>query len=105
MNFVLSVAWSPSGKQIATGCLDERLRIVEAASGRIRREVPHAGHIEQAVWNPHGRLIATACVDGNLRVVTAATGKVEAEIPHTGWPLWRPTIWALAWSPSGRQIV
>ena len=49
---VMSVAWSPSGGHVATGCADGLLRIVESATGRVEHEVQHGDLVLSVAWNP-----------------------------------------------------
>ena len=49
---VTAVAWSPSGTQLATGCDDRQLRIVDAASGAFVHTVGHGGPVHAVAWNP-----------------------------------------------------
>ena len=51
-NFVLSVAWSPSGAHVATGSHGGLLRIVESATGRVEHEVQHGAAVESVAWSP-----------------------------------------------------
>ena len=47
-----SVAWSPSGRKVATGCGDKQLRIVDGATGDVEKEVRHEGSVRSVAWSP-----------------------------------------------------
>ena len=81
------------GTKVATGCRDGRLRIVDAATGAVEKEVPHGLWVLSVAWSPSGTKVATGGRDGLLRIVDAATGAVEREVPHLNW------VCSVAWSP------
>jgi tetratricopeptide (TPR) repeat protein len=73
---VLSVAFSPDGKTILTGCLDKTARLWDAATGQpVGSRLLHG----QGVWvvgcSPDGKLFLTKSEDGIARLWNAATGE------------------------------
>lgn len=66
--------WSPDGRQLA-GLLPKGVRIFDLQTGKVVRELPRHGIVEQLVWSPDGKYFAgtanglgpgwnIACLDG-----------------------------------------
>ena len=87
------LGYAPPGIKLATGSFDDRLRIVDAATGAVDKEVLHEGPVFSVAWSPSGTKVATGSDDYRLRIVDAATGAVEKEVRHEGW------VSSVAWSP------
>jgi WD40 repeat protein len=67
--FVYSVAWSPDGKRLATGSLDQTAKVWDAASGRELLTLRgHYGPVRSLAWSPDGKRLATASSDGTVQV-------------------------------------
>ena len=98
---VWSVAWSPDGRQLASGGLDGTLRIWETdAAGRQFAALGPVGALRSVAWSPDGRRLAAAGDDGTVRVwdtIAAAAAPIEL----TGH---EASVWSVAWSPDGRQL-
>ena len=86
------LGYAPPGIKLATGSRDRRLRIVDAATGAVEKEVRHEGAVFSVAWSPSGTKVATGSHDF-VRIVDAATGAVEREVRHEGW------VHSVAWSP------
>ncbi|KAH8993139.1 hypothetical protein EDB92DRAFT_1855060 [Lactarius akahatsu] len=85
---VRTVAYSPSGKRIATGCDDRRLRIFESENGVLLFgpfEL-HSDWIRSIAWSPDGQRIVTGSDDRKVKVVAAETGLVIYDTAfHNDW--------------------
>jgi len=73
-------SWSPDGKQFA--CLYKRegkIRIIEAESKKVIKELPRQGIFQQLYWSPNGRqLVGTANLNGqdwNILSIDLESGK------------------------------
>ena len=99
-----SLAWSPCGAKIATGCMDGLVRIV-AAKGEVLHTLEISEHYDNpcVAWSPSGAEIAAGCATkgmrpGGLFIVSGATGSVQRHI------LQKTYVQCVAWSPSGAEI-
>merc|ERR1719399_608012 len=66
------LGYAPSGIKVATGSEDGLLRIVDAATGAVEKEVPHDNGVRSVAWSPSGTKVATSSDDRRLRIVDAA---------------------------------
>ena len=73
---IISVTFSPDGKRIVSGSLDQTLRLWDAATGSPIGE-PMWGHAEavtSVAFSPDGKLIASGSIDATVRLWDAGTG-------------------------------
>ena len=99
--FVSSVAFSPSGRYIVTGCADGLARIWDAGARRqIGIGLKHPAHVRGATFSPDETKVATACEDGNARIWNWRTAEViTGPLKHDDW------VFAVSFSPDGQRIV
>jgi WD40 repeat protein/tRNA A-37 threonylcarbamoyl transferase component Bud32 len=97
---VLSVAYSPDGKQLATGG-NGAVEIWDPAAGLRLRELkaPAAGLVLAVAFSPDGRSLATGSGDGVARLWDAATGRESAAFRGHSGP-----VTSVAFSPDGTQL-
>ena len=97
---ITSVAFFPDGNRFAAGGVDGKVRIWEAASGKLALTLPADRSAVIAVaCSPDGETIATGGHEGKVRIWDAKTGKKIRELPH------QTNIAALAYSPDGSRLV
>src|SRR5262249_30746533 len=73
---VISVAFSPDGKRIATGSFDRTAKIWDSETGKeIFTLKGHTGAVTSVAFSPDGRRIATGSFDSTARVWDASTGQ------------------------------
>ena len=95
---VTSVAWSPDGKQIASGSFDKSVRIWEVETGQCQRVLEGHGLIESVAWSPDGKQVALGSFDKSVRIWVVETGQCQKVLEgHTD------CISSVAWSPDGKQ--
>ena len=95
-----SVAFSPDGRTIASGCVDKTIRVWDAAdSNPVRTLAGHTHAGRSVAFSPDGRTIASGSYDNTIRIWNAADGTPVRTI--TGH--WGP-VNSVAFSPDGRTI-
>ena len=64
-----AVAWSPSGRFIASGSRDRSIRVWSARSGRCVAEMKaHQGSVFCVAWSPNEKMLASGSEDTTVRI-------------------------------------
>jgi dipeptidyl aminopeptidase/acylaminoacyl peptidase len=99
-DLVFSVAFSPNGQKIVSGCADGTVKVWDASIGREIFTVdgyPESGR--SIVFTPNGHRLVSAEADGFVRVWDAVTRRLILEIPGRA-----KGFSEIAVSPDGRLI-
>jgi len=105
---VLSVAWGPDGRRLATGSGDQTTKVWDVgksgSEGRAGQELltlrGHTRGISSVAWSLDGKRLATRGGDKTAKVWDAATGK---ELGTLGGRAAKVTAWPGARTASGSQ--
>jgi WD40 repeat protein len=102
---VLSVAFSPDGKRIATAAEDYRVKLWDALTGKEILVFDLLGWKAQSLaFSPDGKSIAGTLEDGTVKVWEAATGKEKLSLDGHGNPGYVTDATPVAFSPDGEYI-
>jgi eukaryotic-like serine/threonine-protein kinase len=97
---VLTIAWSPDGKKIASASADKTVHIWNATSKNpivIYRN--HSKPVTTVAWSPDGSRLASGSRDTTVQVWNVQTGR-----KHMTFRGFSQEVSAVAWSPDGKYI-
>ncbi len=92
---VLTLAFSPDERTLASGSYDGSIKLWEVASGALLWSGWHTKGIICLAFAPDGGLLASGGYEATIRLWDAKLGTPLQEVPHPG------AVLALAWSPDG----
>jgi WD40 repeat protein len=100
LSSVVSVAFSPDGKLLATGDMDGQIRLWQVRTGKqLFAFKGHSGWVRSIAWSPDGRTLASGSNDSLVRLWDVTDGSEKQVLHgHTNW------VWAVAWSPDGLTL-
>src|SRR6266849_9049166 len=97
---VLSIAWSPDGKKIASASADTNVQVWNVDTGsNILTYRGHSSKVNAVAWSPDGTRIASASEDRTVQVWDTTTG--ETLFIYRGHA---KEVSSVAWSPNGTRI-
>ncbi len=98
---VLSVAFSPDGKQLVSASADRTGKIWDVATGRDLLSLKgHNDDVRSVVWSEDGKTVATGSFDGTAKTWNALNGKMQRSF--TGHD---SGVFAVAFSLDARRLV
>ena len=74
-DWVTSVAFSPNGLTVASGSVDETVRLWDAVTGAHKATLTgHTGWVTSVAFSPNGLTVASGSEDETVRLWDAVTG-------------------------------
>jgi WD40 repeat protein len=74
--FLSAVALAPDGKTIATGGEDQVVRLLDATTGKVQRELAgHDGWVTDLAFSPDGKMLVSASADRTVRIWSIPEGR------------------------------
>jgi DNA-binding beta-propeller fold protein YncE len=99
-DYVLTVAFSPDGRRVATGSMDNTVILWNTETGQLIRTLTgHTKYIDIVAFSPDGTRIASASSFDTVKLWNAETGQEIWTIAGDG-----DIIRHIAFSPDGRRI-
>ncbi|NTW00807.1 MAG: serine/threonine protein kinase [Oscillochloris sp.] len=100
--WLTGIAYNPDGKSIAVGSVNARIYVLDAASGKLQRELK--GHTDWVVirglsYSPDGRTLASASLDGTVRLWSPLTGTERAMLDDH-----QVRLMGLSWAPNSQYL-
>jgi WD40 repeat protein/predicted Ser/Thr protein kinase len=97
---VLSVAFSPNGRLLASGSSDSTINLWDVTSGRsVRQLIGHKGQVFGVAFSPNGRMLASAGGDRTVKLWDVAGGRELVTFAgHTD------RVYSVAYSPDGSTL-
>ena len=96
---VTAVAFSPDGRYVVSGSIDDTARVWEVTSGHEVARLTHDDWVSAVAFSPDGRFVVSGSIDNTARVWEAASGREVARMTHGD------EVGTVAFSPDGRYVV
>jgi len=96
---IYDLAWSPDGREMASGGVEKLVWVENVAEGTARRLEGHQDAVSSLAWAPDGRMLASGSYDRSVRLWNPENGTSRATLEGH-----HNRVLSVAWSPDGRTI-
>ncbi|KAL4734024.1 hypothetical protein BDV11DRAFT_175153 [Aspergillus similis] len=99
-DWVLSVAFSPDGRLLASGSVDRNIKLWDPATGTLKHTLEgHSDWVQSVAFSSDGRLLASHSRDEIIKLWDPASGVLKHTLAgHSDW------VQSVAFSPNGRLL-
>ncbi|KAJ5152980.1 G-protein beta WD- 40 repeats containing protein [Penicillium canariense] len=96
---VNTVAFSPDGKQFASGSSDGTIKLWNTATGDLQKALErHSASVNSVAFSPDGKHIISGSDDRTIKLWNTATGDLQKILGHS------ESVNSVAFSPDGKRI-
>ena len=96
---VLSVAFSPDRRTLASGSNDQTIRLWNLANGQARVLTGHTDRVDTVAFSPDGRTLASGSRDETVRLWNTQTGQLQKILSNRSG-----AVTSVAFSPGGKTL-
>ena len=101
-HFVVSLAFSPKGNQLASGSFDEAVFIWDVRTGTCVMSLPaHSDPVYGLDFCPDGTMVVSSSTDGLIRIWDTLSGQCLRTLVHED----NPAVTVVVFSPNGRYVL
>jgi WD40 repeat protein len=97
-SIVLSVAFSPDGKTIATGSFDNTVKLWNLEGKELQTFKGHSNSVLSVAFSPDGKTIASGSKDNTVKLWNLEGKELQTFKGHSN------SVWSVAFSPDGKTI-
>jgi WD40 repeat protein len=105
-DIIKSVAVHPNGEIIASGSLDQTIKLWHLATGELLHTITgHSGGVTCVAFSSNGQILASSSAnpDGTIKLWDTETWKLKGTLKGDDWVVL--SVWSIAISPDGKTLV